>query len=249
VTIWRLELLRLFRTLRWVGLLASYLAFGVLGPVLTRYQEEIFRNIGGGVTVEAPPPTSELAIASYVGNASQIGLVVTVFIAAGSLAFDGRPEWAAFLRTRARSIRELVLPKVVVMAAASSASFALGAVAAWIATVALIDDVPAKAMVAGIVAWGLYLAFAVSVVALAAGLARSAIGVGGITVVALLAAPIVVELVPALEPWSPSTLVGAIVEMIEGAPATDYIRAGLVAAGLSALAGLGSVRLLAHREV
>ncbi|HET7235288.1 MAG TPA: hypothetical protein VFK59_02525 [Actinomycetota bacterium] len=249
MTIWRLELLRLFRTLRWVGLLASYVAFGILGPVLTRYQEEIFRSVGGGVSIQAPPPTPELAMATYIGNASQIGLIVTVFIAAGSLVFDARPEWAAFLRTRARSIGALVVPKAAVTAAASSVSFALGAIAAWIVTVVLIDDVPATAMIAGIVAWTLYLAFAVAMVALAAGLARSAIGAAGITVVVLLLISIVAEVLPAVRPWAPSTLVGAIVEMMEGAPALDYVRAALVTAGLTALAVWGSVRLLARREI
>jgi hypothetical protein len=104
-------------------------------------------------------------------------------------------------------------------------------------------------MIAGILAWVLYLAFVVSVVALAAGVSRSAVGTAGITVVVLLAIPIGAELVPALRPWSPSTLVGAVVEMVEGAPAADYLRAGVVAAGLSVLAVWGSVRLLARREI
>lgn len=248
MTIWRLETLRLLRTMRWVGLLASYLAFGILGPVITRYQEEIFRSVGGGVTIQAPPPTAEQAMASYVGNASQIGLVVTIFIAAGSLAFDAHPEWAAFLRTRVRSMGDLVVPKTLVMAGAASASFALGAIAAWAATVVLIDPVPAAAIIGGILVWALYLAFAVSVVALAAGLTRSAVGAAGITVVVLLAIPIVAEVVPAIRSWSPSTLVGAIVEMVEGGSVTDYARAGLVAVGLSLLAVWGSVRLLGRRE-
>jgi ABC-2 type transport system permease protein len=249
VTTWRLEIIRLFRTMRWVGLLGSYLAFGILGPLITRYQEEIFRNVGGGVTIEAPPPTPALAITAYLGNASQIGLVVTVFIAAGSLAFDAKPEWAAFLRTRARSLGSVVVPKVAVMIAAASASFALGAVAAWVGTTLLIDDLPAGAMIAGILAWALYLAFAVSMVALAAGVSRSVLGTAGLTVVALLVLPIVAEVVPTLGPWSPSTLVGAIVEMVDGRAATEFVRPALVSIGLSAAGLWGSVRLLARREV
>lgn len=249
MTIWRLEILRLFRTMRWVGLLASYLAFGILGPLITRYQEEIFRSVGGGLTIEAPPPTPGLAITAYLGNASQIGLMVTVFIAAGSLAFDAKPEWAAFLRTRTRSLGDLVVPKVAVMTAAASASFALGAIAAWAGTTLLIDEVPMGAMIAGTLAWTLYLAFAVSVVALAAGLSRSVVGAAGLTVVALLILPIVTQVFPAVRPWSPSTLVGAIVEMVEGRAATDFARAALVSAALSVVALWGSVALLARREV
>jgi ABC-2 type transport system permease protein len=249
VTLWRLEFLRLFRTMRWIGLLASYLAFGILGPILTRYQEQIFQRLGGGLTIKAPTPTPGLAITAYLGNASQIGLLVTVFIAAGSLAFDAKPEWAAFLRTRARSLGDVVVPKVAVMAAAASVSFALGAVAAWVGTTLLIDDVPADAMIVGILAWTLYLAFAVSMVALAAGVSRSVVGAAGLTVVVLLVLPVIAQVFPVLAPWSPSTLVGAIVEMVDGASATDFLRAAAVAAGLTVGSLWGSVRLLARREV
>lgn len=249
MTVWRLERVRLLRTMRGIGLLASYLAFGILGPVITRYQEAIFRNVGGGVTITAPPPTRGLAITAYVGNASQIGLIVTIFIAAGSLAFDAKPEWSAFLRTRARSLREVVMPKVVVTTAAAAASFGLGAIAAWIGTAWLIEPVPAGAMVAGILAWGVYLALAVSLVALGAGVSRSVIGAAGLAALALLILPIVAEVVPALGAWSPSALVGAIVDLVNGRPVADFARPVLVSVALTLVALGGSLRLLARREI
>lgn len=249
MTIWRLESLRLFRTLRWAGLLASYLVFGIVGPVLTRYQEEIFRNVGGGITMEFPSPTPGLAVAAYIGNVSQIALIVTVFIAAGSLAFDAKPEWAAFLRTRAGSLGDVVVPKATVMTAASSACFAIGAIATWIATSVLIDRVPTVAMLAGIGYWTLYLAFVISLVALAAGIGRSVVAAAALALVALLVLPIVAEVVPPLRDWSPSSLVGAMVDMVNGAPASRFLRAAAITAGLSATALWGSVRLLSRREV
>jgi ABC-2 type transport system permease protein len=91
VSLWRLERIRLFRTLRWVGLLASYLVFGITMPILTRYQDVLFRNLGGDVQVILPPATPPQGIAAYLQNAMQIGLLVSVLIAAGSLAFDARP--------------------------------------------------------------------------------------------------------------------------------------------------------------
>ena len=231
-----------------MGLLASYLAFGILGPVITRYQEVIFRHVGG-VTIQGPPPTAGLAMTSYIGNASQIGLMVTVFLAAASLAFDAKPEWASFLRTRAGSLAEVVVPKVVVMAGAAAVSFVLGAVAAWVGTAVLIEDLSPGAVLTGIVLWAIYLIFAVSVVALAAGVSRSVVGAGGLTAVVLLVLPVVAQVVPAVRPWSPSTLVGALVEMVDGASAADFGRAAAVALSLSAAAVWGSVRLLSRREV
>jgi ABC-2 type transport system permease protein len=249
VSVWRLEALRLFRTLRWAGLAASYVAFGILGPIITRYQESLFRNLGGGLKIEAPPPTPALAMASFIGNASQIGLIVTVFIAAGSLAFDAKPEWSAFLRTRTRSLSDVVVPKWAVNAAAAAACFAVAAVVAWVETALLIGRVDAVAMLAGIAYWALYLVFAVSVVALAAGLSRSVVGAAGITVVVLLVLPLGAQLVRAVEPWMPSTLVGALVSMVDGDSPTAFLRAAASAGVLSAGALWGSARLLARREL
>lgn len=246
MTFWRMEAARLFRTPRWAGLAASYLVFGVLMPVVTRYQEALFRNLGGDITIEAPPPTPATAIAAFVGNASQIGLIVTIFIAAGSLAFDAKPEWAAFLRTRA-PVGRLLVPKVAVNAGAAAVAFALGGVAAWIGTTILIGGLPVAGMVAGIAYWCLYLAFAVSVVALAAGLARSMIGVAGITLVVLLVLPLGAQIVGAVEPWVPSALVGAITEIADGAAVTDYLRAAS-AAVLGTAACLVAARLLLERR-
>jgi ABC-2 type transport system permease protein len=243
-----MELARLFRTLRWVGLAAGYVAFGLLGPLVTRYQEALFRNVGGEIKIEVPPPTPAQAIATFIGNASQIGLVVTIFVAAGSLAFDAHPEWAAFLRTRARP-PEILAPKVGINAAASVASFALAAVVAWVTTTVLIDPLPAGAMASGIACWSVYLVFVVSVVALAAGVVRSVIGAAGVTVVVLLALPIVGEVFGSVKPWLPSTLVGSLVELVDGASPASFLRAAAVALVLAAACLLGSARLLARREV
>jgi ABC-2 type transport system permease protein len=217
-------------------------------PVVTRYQEALFGNLGGDIEVIVPPPTPAQGVAAYLGNAMQVGLLVTVLVAAGSLAFDARPEWAAFLRMRSASLAGLVVPKFAVNALASAASFALGLVAAWILTGALIGSVPAATLLAGGAYGALYLAFAVAVVAAAAGLARSVIGAGGLALVVLIALPILAE-VRVLEPWLPSALVGSATEIAEGETATAFLRSAAVAALATPVLLWLSVRLLARREV
>jgi len=248
VNLWRMELARLFRTPRWLGLLASYLVFGILSPVMTRYAEALFSNIGSGVEITLPKPTPSIAMTSFIGNASQIGLVVTVFIAAGSLAFDARPEWAAFLRARA-SLGQILVPKYLVNAAAAAASFSIAATMAWVVTSLLIDDLPAAAMLVGIVYWEIYLAFVIGVVALGAALTRSVIGVAGLTVVVLLAMPLGAEVFGTAEPWMPSTLVGSLPALVDGASASEFLRAGVVAILTAGACLVAAVRLLARREI
>ena len=205
---WGLERLRLFRTLRWVALLAPYVVFGIAMPIVTRYQEALFRNLGGDVRVIAPPPSAPQSLAAYLQNATQLGLIVSVLVAAGSLAFDARPEWGMFLRTRATSVRGIVVAKVVTNAVAISAAFAVGLTAAWILTRTLIEPVPSVALTGGAACVAVYLAFTVSVVAFAAGITRSVLAVGGITIVVLIVMPLVGQLGVA-ERWWPSPRRGA----------------------------------------
>ncbi len=249
MTIWRLERLRLARTFRGAGLLASYAVFGVLAPIIVRYQEALFRNVGGGVKIETPPPTPAQAVTSYVGNASQIGLIVTIFIAAGSLVFDVHPEWSAFLRTRVSSVRTVVLPKFWMNAVAAAAAFTVGAILTWVLTALLIDPLPTAGMLAGIVCWWLYLGFAVSVVTLAAGLSRSVVGAAGLTVVVLVALPLGAQVVGVIEPWVPSTLVGSLSALADGEPMSSFLRAAAVAVVATAACLFAGIRLLARREV
>ncbi len=243
-----MEWARLIRTRRWIAMLAPFVLFGFTGPLVTRYQRELFRNLGGGIRVIVPPPSVGQAIDSYAKNVSQIGLLAVVAVAAWALAIDARPEWAVFLRTRASSVGRLVVPRCVVSAAAAGVCFTVGLICAWYETAVLIAPPPVGAMLAGACFGILYLAFAVGVVALWAGLSRSAIAIAALSLVTLVALPLL-TVFPGVEPWLPSTLVGAVTSMTHGTPWTDYVRA----AGVALASGIGMVwagaRLIERREL
>src|SRR5574342_43661 len=111
MSLWRLEWLRLVRTRRLVALLSVYLFFGFTGPLTARYLNAIFERLGTGeVRVEFPTPRPADGIAQFVGNTSQIGLLVVVMVAGSALAFDARREMAVFVRTRVESVRTILVP-------------------------------------------------------------------------------------------------------------------------------------------
>ena len=249
MTLWRLEWLRLFRTRRWIALFAVYLFFGLTGPPLARYANAILKRFAAnGLQVTIPPAVPADGITNFVKNASQIGLVVVVIVAAGALAFDAKPEIGAFLRTRAASMRAIVLPRFGVSAIAAIAAFAAGSLAAWYETVVLIGRVDAGAMLAGIGFGAAYLAFTVAVVALAASVARGVLGAVMLALAVMVALPIM-GLVRGVGPWMPSELVGAMDGLVRGASASDYARAMCSAlVGGSAALWL-AMRLSARREL
>src|SRR5690606_29226947 len=118
MTLLRLELLRMVRTHRWLVLVGIYVFFGVLGPLTARYLGELIERFGtGDMVIEAPEPEPVDGVVQFVGNASQLGLLAVVVVAAAALSLDARPEVSAFLRTRVERAGRLLVPRFVVVGA------------------------------------------------------------------------------------------------------------------------------------
>ncbi|MCC5953714.1 MAG: hypothetical protein JJU45_16600 [Acidimicrobiia bacterium] len=248
MTLWRLEVLRTSRTHRWVLVFGVYAFFGVTGPLLARYLEELISSFGSGeVTIIAGDPRPVDGIMQFIGNGSQLGLLAVIVLAASALALDAHPEFAAFLRTKVTRARTLLLPRYAVATATSVAALWVGTAIAWVMTAALLGDLPAGAVLVGTLFGSLYLAFAVAVVAAMASVVRSIAGTVFASLAALLVLPIV-ALVPAISPWLPSELLAAIGGLIEGAPASDYLRATIVAVSATVLLVRFAGWRVEHRE-
>jgi ABC-2 type transport system permease protein len=248
MTLWRLEGARLWRTRRWMIVFGVYAFFGVVGPLTARYLSAILATFGGGVEVVAPEPTPAMGIGQFLSNASQLGLLAVVVVAAGALAVDARPEFAAFLRTKVSEPWRLLLPRYVVSTAAAVAALVVGTGLAWLLTLALIGAPPAGALVGGTLYGALFLAFAVAVVTAVAGYARSQATTVFGALILLLVLPILAIADPVAD-WLPSDLVGAAAAMVEGAPAGEFVRSALVTVVLTAAALALGLRRFLTREL
>jgi hypothetical protein len=143
---------------------------------------------------------------------------------------------------------DLVLPPLVVMWLAATASLALGTAIAAVTTTTLIGAPDMTAVVVGVAYGAIYLGVAVAVVAVAASLARTAIATVLLAVVVLLALPLF-QLLPTVGSWIPSRLLGAGDAMLMGVPAGDFGVATIVAVmAIPALVLLAAGRL-GRREV
>jgi len=248
MTLWRLEIARTIRTSRGAAVIAVYAFFGLLGPITAAYINEILaRFTTEGMQVVMADPTPLDGIIQFVSNASQLGLLAVVIVAAAALAVDARPEIAAFLRTRVGRPADLVLPRYVVATVTSATALVVGTAIAVATTVTIIGDLPIGRVVAGTGFGIAYLAFATAVVAAIAGFVRSQLAVVFATIVALLTLPIL-GILETLRPWLPSSLLMSVAAIVAGEPATEYLRALAVAVvvtvGLLAIA----IRRVAVRE-
>lgn len=251
MSLWRLEWLRLTRTPRAVSLGAVYLAIGLIEPVVTRYANTLIERVGNGAVVRLPKPTPVLALSSYVSEATLIGLIVLVSVAASAYGFDARPGLAAFFRTRVPHMWQLVAPRFTAYAVAGAVAYLIGTLAAWYETRLLIGPLPAGGVAAGLLCGAVYLAFAVAVAAFAASLTKTTVASVGITLGILLALPLLAT-VHAISDWVPSALIGAPADLAGSPPAHDlahFAPALAVAVVAGALALAAAVLRLRHREI
>lgn len=248
MSLWRLEWLRLTRTHRWLLLFGVYVLFGVVGPLSARYLGAIVERFGAGVTIEAPDPRPVDGIVQFVSNASQLGLLAVVVVAAMALGVDARPERAAFLRTKTPRPGRLVVPPAVTTWAAATAALVAGTAVAAVLTGSLIGPLPAGAVVVGTAYASLYLGFAVAVVAVTAGVTRSQAASVFAALGVLLAFPIA-GVVDPLRPWLPSALLTAVAALVEGAPAAEFFRAAAVTVTATAVLLAVALRRFRRREL
>jgi len=249
MTLWRLEWLRLVRTRRLLVILCAYAFFGLTGPLTARYLSQILGRLGTeGVRIEFPAPKPADGIAQFVSNASQICLLVVVMVAGSALAFDARTEMAVFLRTRVGRVREIIIPAYAMSTAAAVAGLVVGSLLAWYETSVLLGAPPAGAMALGIGLGALFLAFAVALTALVAGLVRGTVATIGVTLGVLIGLALVGN-VGTIGRWLPTRLGGALAGLVAGDRPADYLPAVLVSVVATVAALVGAALLGERREL
>lgn len=246
MNLWNLEFLRLWRTQRWLILFAVYGVFGLLGPLTARYLPDLIESIDESAVGSLPQMTPEDGITQYIGNAAQMGLLAVAFVGAAALAFDANTEMAIYLRTRA-TIQEIFTPRFVVTAAAAVAAFLFGMAIAYIGTGVLLEWLDIGSVVIGSLLHAIYLVFAVAVIGLVSSFIRKVPGVALLSV-GLLILIALLALIPAVAPWLPSELVGAIDVLIRGGE-FDFWRSLVMTILLTAGMFAFSVQRLKHREL
>ena len=246
MTLWRLELLRLVRSFRWIILAAVYGFFGLLGPLTARYLPEIIERFDATAAAGLPEFSPPDGITQYVGNAQQLGILAVAFVAAAALAIDSKVELAVFFRTRA-PMRTLMTPRLIVNAVAAALAFTFGAAIAFVGTGLLLEWIDIGPFAVGVLLQCVYLAFAVAVVGLMASIVRKVVTTALLSIGVLIVLGLL-TLVPPIAPWLPSDLAGALDELIRGGD-FDYWRSLVATAALVVALPAVAILRLERREV
>jgi ABC-2 type transport system permease protein len=151
MTVFRKEMQEQWRTYRFLIVAAVFAAFGLASPLLAKFTPEMLKAIPGvpaELLAAIPAPTITDAIAQYVKNMSQFGILLALLMTMGVVVQEKERGTAAFFLTRPVSRETFILAKFAALTVIFIASLALAAIGCWYYTLVLFAPL----------AWGPFLA-------------------------------------------------------------------------------------------
>lgn len=220
LVVFRKELMEQWRTNKVLIVAAVLFLFGLTSPLLAKYTPEMLAavpNLPAGLSGLIPTPTVADAMAQYVKNMSQFGILLALLMSMGSVAQEKERGTAALILTRPVSRGTFLLAKFAGLAVIFAASLLLAALGCWYYTYLLFEALP----------WGAFLAqnglmlvvflVYVAMTLLCSTLVRSQAGAGGLAFGGLIllaglgAFPRLAEYLPGqLFNWGVSLSLGAV---------------------------------------
>jgi len=181
---------------RWIPLVAVYLFLGVSQPITSKLMPVILSsasNLPKGTVIHIPPSTVDQVLNGIIGQFNQLGILALILVGMGMIAGERKlvGEW---LWSKPVNMTHYVLAKfsVFFLVAALSSLIGLGLGAFY--TVQLIGPVNWNVLYQGALLYVLYQAFLISVILLASALVTSPSLAGGIALIIIVLANVLLPM-------------------------------------------------------
>lgn len=212
----RKEFLEAWRTRRLPVVATLFLVVGMISPLTAKYLPDILKAaLGDQLTVPVPTPTATMAIEQLQKNLAQIGALVAIALAMGSIAGEVDRGTAALVLAQPATRPAFLAAKLIAIGATLALATLLAAAAAWLYTAVLFEPLPLGGWLAmaglswlALAAWSA-LTFLASA---ATGSTTAAAGLGFVAWVGVSIAAIV----PALDRLLPTGLVTPAIQLAAG---------------------------------
>lgn len=182
------ELKEQFKTYRWLIVGGIFLLFGITTPLMYRYLPEILEFAGEQLTIiEMPPPTAFQSLSEYASTIGQIGVLVAVLVAMGSVANELRHGTAIMTLSKPVSRLAFISAKLIAVSLTFLGSMVIASAFCFAYTVWLIESADIQAFVGTNLLLGLFLVFCLAVTLLFSSLLRSSLAAGGLALVVIVA--------------------------------------------------------------
>jgi ABC-2 type transport system permease protein len=238
------------RTHRLLIVCVIFLLFGLMSPLLAKFTPEIIKMVPGGeqLSLIIPPPTVADAVAQYVKNMTQFGMVMAVLMGMGMVSQEKDKGTAAMVLAKPLSRTAFILAKPAALGISFLMGTLLAATAGYYYTLLLFEALPVGGWLALngllLVYFGVFCALAI----LASTLNRSVL-VSGAMAVGFFIVLSLVEIIPAAGKLLTKGLLGWGGTLAVGAPTEPAWGALAVCLGLIAAALTASVLIFRRQEI
>jgi ABC-2 type transport system permease protein len=138
---YRKEWLELIRSHRLLVVTVVLVFFGLTSPLLAKFTPEIITMIPGGAEISKiiPTPTVLDAIAQYVKNMSQFGIILALLLTMGAIAQEKDKGTAAMMLVKPLPRAAFLSAKFLAIAAMFAVSLAIAGIACYYYTLLLFE--------------------------------------------------------------------------------------------------------------
>jgi ABC-2 type transport system permease protein len=203
--LFRKELIEQIKSFKLLIVGAVLLIFGLSTPLLIKFLPEILKMSGEQIPMQLPNFMAKDAIQSYIGNLSQIGLLVAVLIAMGSIAQERERRTVIMTLSKPAGFGAFVLAKLVALAVTFGVGLLLGAFGCYVYTVVLLGEFSLPDFVLINLLAGFYLLVCLAVTVMYSAIFRSQLAAAGLAFITLIGLALVSNL-PIIGDYVPSSL-------------------------------------------
>jgi len=246
----RKELIEQWRSYRLVIVGAVMLLFGFASPLLAKYAPELIRLAlpeGEEILQLIPPPTTADAVAQYLKNLSQFGILLAVLMAMGSVAQEKDKGTAALMLVKPMPRGVFLAAKMVALALTFATGIFLAGAACYYYTMLVFEalSLPAWLALNGLLL--LYILVYGTLTLLCSTLSQSQV-VSGALAFGVLVVLSALGALPRLGDWMPGRLTAWAGGLFAGNGEAAW-PALAVSAGLIVVALIAAWQILEHQEL
>lgn len=238
------------RTHRVLIVCVVFLLFGLTSPLLAKFTPEIIKLIPGGeqLSLVIPPPAVADAVAQYLKNMTQFGLILAVLLSMGMVSQEKDKGTAAMVLAKPLSRTAFVLAKPAALGITFFLGTVFAAAAGYYYTLLLFKALPVDGWLALngllLIYIGLYAALGL----LASTLNRSIL-TSGVTALGFIILLSLIEIIPAASKLLTGGLLGWAARLALGIGGEPAWGALAVCLGITATAVTASVLIFRRQEI
>ncbi len=243
----RKELREQLRTHRLLIVGAVFLVFGMSTPLLLKFMPQLIEMAGDDIVIQMPAPNAVMAMTEYAGTLVQVGVLVAVLVAMGSIARERERGLAAMILSKPVGRGAYVTAKLAAASATFIIALALGSAACYGYTVGLIGPANTSGFLGMNLLMALFFVFSLAVTLLCSSLFRNNVAAGGVALGVLIGQALLAQ-IPLIGDYVPGQLVGWGTGLLSGPHPTAWPAVGVTLAVIAACIYVSS-RILRRSEL